>query len=51
MPKYEEPNNPPGLAGDSGTGRFGHGSDHGHPKKPGRAGAFVLRILGKPPKG
>ncbi len=48
MPKYEEPNTLPGLGGASplGDGRFGHGSDHEKSKKPGRAGALVLRVLG-----
>lgn len=50
VPKYEEPNSLPlpGLGGssESGSGRFGHGSDHKHPGKPGRAGTFLLRMLG-----
>ncbi|HEX4245095.1 MAG TPA: hypothetical protein VHY77_05970 [Acidimicrobiales bacterium] len=50
VPKYEEPNSLPlpGLGGTSSTesGRFGHGSDHKHPGKPGRAGSFLLRMLG-----
>jgi hypothetical protein len=54
VPKYEEPNDLPlpGLGGGRGLGygRFGHGSDHKHPHKPGRAGAFLLRMLGKRPK-
>jgi hypothetical protein len=54
VPKYEEPNNLPlpGLGGgaEQGNSRYGHGSDHQHPKKPGKAGAFVLRMLGKRPK-
>jgi hypothetical protein len=55
VPKYEEPNDLPlpglgGGGGGQGNGRFGHGSDHKHPKKPGRAGTFVLRMLGMGPK-
>jgi hypothetical protein len=56
VPKFEEPNELPlpGLtgAGQSGlqNGRFGHGSDHKHPGKPGRAGVFLLRMLGRRPK-
>jgi hypothetical protein len=50
VPKYEEPNNLPlpglGGSGEPGYGRFGHGSDHKHPGKPGRAGTFLLRMLG-----
>jgi len=55
VPKYEEPNNIPlaGLGGgaETGTGRLGHGSDHRHPGQPGRAGKFMLRMLGLRPKG
>ena len=57
VPKYEEPNALPlpGLTGGSGMGlrygRFGHGSDHKHPHRPGRAGALFLRTLGMRPKG
>ena len=50
VPKYEEPNSLPlpglGGSGEPGSGRFGHGSDHRHPGKPGRAGTFLLRMLG-----
>jgi hypothetical protein len=50
VPKYEEPNSLPlpglGGGGDVGSGRFGHGSGHKHPGKPGRAGTFLLRMLG-----
>ncbi len=50
VPKYEEPNSLP-LAGSGGSGgaesgRFGHGSDHNRNNKPGRAGSFLLRMLG-----
>ena len=56
VPKFEEPNvlPLPGLTGSSGFGpeggRFGHGSDHKHPGMPGRAGSFLLRLLGRRPK-
>lgn len=54
VPKYEEPNNIPlaGLGGgpETGAGRLGHGTDHRHPGRPGRAGAFVLRVLGLRPE-
>jgi hypothetical protein len=50
VPKYEEPNSLPlaGLGGGGGaeSGRFGHGSDHKRNGKPGRAGSFLLRMLG-----
>jgi hypothetical protein len=55
VPKFEEPNDLPlpGLTGASPfgieEGRFGHGSDHKHPGQPGRAGLFLLRILGRRP--
>lgn len=46
--KYEEPNRLEGADGGAGFGRTGHSSDHHHrPAKPGRAGSFVLRILGQ----
>ncbi len=50
VPKYEEPNRLEGADGGSGFGRVGHGSDHRSPDKPGRAGAFLLRVLGQRPK-
>jgi hypothetical protein len=56
VPKFEEPNELqlPGLTGSTGfglrNGRFGHGSDHKHPGRPGRAGLFLLRVLGRRPK-
>jgi hypothetical protein len=56
VPKFEEPNDLPlpGLTGASRfghrDGRFGHGSDHKHPGMPGRAGLFLLRMLGRRPK-
>jgi hypothetical protein len=51
VPKYEEPNSLPlGGGAGQGYGRFGHGSGHHDPDKPGRAGAFLLRILGMRPK-
>lgn len=52
VPKYEEPNelSLPGLTGQAAFGRrfgrFGHGSDHERSHKPGRAGTFLLRLLG-----
>ncbi|MGO9028564.1 MAG: hypothetical protein ACLQOZ_08040 [Acidimicrobiales bacterium] len=58
VPKYEEPNDLPlpGVGGGGGIGagggsRFGHSSDH-HPggKRPGKAGQFLLRLLGQRPK-
>jgi hypothetical protein len=54
VPKYEEPNDLPlpGLGGTSRTepARFGHSSDHHQPAPPGKAGSFLLRLLGKRPK-
>ncbi len=50
VPKYEEPNRAEGFTGGS-FGRSGHSSDGHHNRKPGRAGAFVLRVLGQRPKG
>ncbi len=50
MPRYEEPNQLEGAVGGSGFGRYGHGSEHRPPAKPGRAGSFLLRILGQKPK-
>jgi hypothetical protein len=56
VPKFEEPNelSLPGLTNASRFGlrygRFGHGSDHKHPGMPGRAGVFLLRMLGRQPK-
>jgi hypothetical protein len=55
-PKYEEPNTFPaaGLTGSSGGvygSRYGHSADHHDPsERPGRFGAFVLRVLGMKPK-
>ncbi len=54
VPKYEEPNTFPaaGLTGSSNEGfgsRYGHSAEH-HQQKPGRFGAFVLRVLGQKPK-
>lgn len=52
VPKYEEPNELPlpGVGGGNGFGlrygRFGHGSDHKRSHVPGRAGTFLLRMLG-----
>jgi hypothetical protein len=54
VPKYEEPNDLPlpGLGGTARTepARFGHSSDHHQPSTPGKAGSFLLRVLGKRPK-
>jgi hypothetical protein len=50
VPRYEEPNQLEGAVGGSGFGRYGHGSEHRPPAKPGRAGSFLLRILGQKPK-
>ncbi len=57
VPKYEEPNTIPaaGLTGGGGDGgygsRYGHSADqHGGRDRPGRFGAFVLRVLGMKPK-
>ena len=49
VPKYEEPNRAEGFTGGS-FGRSGHGSDHHRDVRPGRAGAFLLRLLGQRPK-
>ena len=37
-PKYEEPNQLEGANGGAGFGRYGHGSEHHPPTRPGRAG-------------
>jgi hypothetical protein len=56
VPKFEEPNelSLPGLTGATQfgvrDGRFGHGSDGKHAGKPGRAGTFLLKLLGRRPK-
>jgi hypothetical protein len=56
VPKFEEPNEValPGLTNATQfgvrDGRFGHGSDGKHPGMPGRAGRFLLRLLGRPSK-
>ena len=56
VPEFEEPNalSLPGLTGATQfgvrDGRFGHGSDGKHPGQPGRAGMFLLRLLGRRPK-
>ena len=49
VPKYEEPNRAEGFTGGS-FGRSGHGSGHHRDDKPGRAGSFLLRLLGQRPK-
>ena len=49
VPKYEEPNRAEGFTGGS-FGRSGHGSDGHHPGKPGRAGSYLLKLLGQRPK-
>jgi len=49
-PKYEEPNQLEGANGGAGFGRYGHGSEHHPPTRPGRAGSFLLRLLGQRPK-
>jgi hypothetical protein len=59
VPKYEEPNTIPspgsgsggGGVGAGGNSRYGHSSDHHHPKEPSAAGRFFLKILGQKPKG
>lgn len=50
MPKYEEPNQLEGAGGGAGYGRYGHGTEHRSQTKPGRAGSFLLRLLGQKPK-
>ncbi len=52
MPKYEEPSHLVGMDGSDGAGfgRYGHGSEHHGVTKPGRAGSFLLRLLGQRPK-
>ena len=54
VPKYEEPNEIPlaGLGGGAatGVGRFGHSAGGHHNGEPGRAGKFLLRLLGKRPR-
>jgi len=49
VPKYEEPNRAEGFSGGS-FGRSGHSSAGGHSGKPGRAGSYLLRLLGQRPK-
>ncbi len=49
VPKYEGANRAEGFTGGS-FGRSGHGSDHHRDGKPGRAGSFLLRVLGQRPK-
>ena len=51
VPKYEEPNRLEGAGGGAGFGRYGHGSEHHPPAKPGRAGSLLLKLLGQKPKG
>ncbi len=50
VPKYEEPNRAEGFSGGS-FGRAGHGSDGHHAGTPGRAGSYLLKVLGRKPKG
>lgn len=50
VPKYEEANRLEGADGGSGFGRVGHGSDHKPKGKPGRAGSYLLRMLGQRPR-
>jgi hypothetical protein len=45
VPKYEEPNRAEGFSGGS-FGREGHGSDGHHAEKPGKAGSYLLKVLG-----
>jgi hypothetical protein len=49
VPKNEEPNRAEGFTGGS-FGRSGHSSDGHQTEEPGRAGAFLLRLLGRRPK-
>jgi hypothetical protein len=49
VPKYEEPNQAEGFTGGS-FGRSGHSSDGHATGEPGRAGSFLLRLLGRQPK-
>jgi hypothetical protein len=50
VPKYEEPNRLEGAGGGDGFGRSGHSSDRHHAGKPGKAGSYLLRLLGQRPK-
>jgi hypothetical protein len=52
VPRHEEPNTLVGMGGSGGVGfgRSGHGSDRHGAGKPGRAGSFLLKLLGKRPK-
>jgi hypothetical protein len=50
VPKYEEPNQLEGAGGGGGFGRAGHGTDRHHSGKPGRAGSYLLKLLGQKSK-
>jgi hypothetical protein len=50
VPKYEEPNRLEGAGRGDGFGRSGHSSDRHHAGKPGKAGSYLLRLLGQKPK-
>jgi hypothetical protein len=47
VPKYETPNTAVGFDGKGGFGRSGHSSDHHQADKPGRMGAWFLKVLGQ----
>jgi hypothetical protein len=49
VPKYEEPNRAEGFTGGS-FGRSGHSADGHHADQPGKAGSYLLRLLGRNPK-
>ena len=50
VPKHETPNTAVGFDGAGSFGRSGHGSDHHQAGKPGRMGAWFLKVLGQGPK-
>ena len=47
VPKHETPNTAVGFDGAGSFGRSGHGSDHHQAGKPGRMGAWFLKVLGQ----
>ena len=50
VPKYEEPNQLEGAGSGDGFGRSGHSTDRRRSRTPGRAGSYLLRLLGQRPK-